>query len=91
MRLKGDIGHLDRVPPPRTGLYRYTANGPRVITLAVKVTLQNPSHMLTSRSDFIIRNIVPMGRSVNGGFLPISPRTSPLRHDLQNNKKFKHK
>ena len=62
-----------------------------VVTPAVKMALKNPSRLLTSRSDIIIKRVVPMGCSLNRGLPPVSPRTNPLRHDLQNNQNFKHK
>ena len=81
-RLKGDVGRLDWMPPPRTGFRIYTADGPRIITFVVKVTLYNSSRLLTSRSSLIIKRVVTIGRSVNGGLPPVSPGTSSSRHDL---------
>ena len=90
--LKGDIGCLDWTLPHRTSLHGYTTGRPGSSPPpAVKVTLQNLSRLLASRNDLIIKRVVPMGCSVNRGFLLISPRTSPPRQDLQNNKKFRHK
>ena len=90
--LKGDIGCLDWTLPHRTSLHGYTTGRPGSSPPpAVKVTLQNLSRLLASRNDLIIKRVVPIGRSVNRGFLLISPRTSPPRQDLQNKKKFRHK
>ena len=91
MRLRGDAGCLDWMSPPGSGLHRYTAYGPEVISFAVKVTPQNSSLLLTNKNGLIVRRIFPVGRSVNRVLPPISPRTSPPRHDLQNRKKSKHK
>ena len=58
-----------------------------VVTPTIKMALQNPSRLLTSRGGLIIRRTVPLRHRIHRGLHPISPRTSPPRHDLQNNKK----
>ena len=75
--LNGDAGHLNWTPPPRLGLHRYIVNEPRVISPAVKVALQNPSRLLISRNGLIIRRIIPVRHSVNGGLSPSLLGTSP--------------
>ena len=84
-RLKGSTKYLDRTSSPRSGLHGNPTDGPNVVTLMVKMALQNLSRLLTSRNSLIIRRSVPMGRSINGGLPPVSSKTCPLRHNLQNN------
>ena len=82
---------LNRTLSPRLGLHGYTIGKPGVVTPAIKMTLQNLGHLLTSWSGLIFRKTIPLGCGIHGGLPPISLGTRSPRHNLQNSKKFRHK